>query len=274
MTQCNVCFRQCNIPEGQLGFCKTKKCENGQIIDRGYGKITSAALDPIEKKPLARFYPGRNILSFGSYGCSLRCPFCQNWEISQQDLDNQSETVTPQMLVNKAIELKPYNNIGLAATYNETSLSPDFIRDTFSLLKETAPDMKTVMVTSGCNTLEALEEYLPYTDAFNIDLKGFTPQYYKWVGGDLETTKEYIKRAAKDAHVELTMLVVPGKNDSVEDMEKMAKWIADIDPNIPLHLSRYFPRYKCDIEITPAETLYKLKDTAGKYLNYVFLGNI
>lgn len=274
MTQCSICFHRCNIPEGKTGFCKTKQNRNGTIVDRAYGKITAAALDPIEKKPLARFYPGTSILSFGSYGCALRCPFCQNWEISQQDLYDQAETVSPQQLVAKAIERKPFGNIGLAATYNEPALSPQFLKDTFKLLKETDPDMKTVVVTSGPNTIEALETYLPYTDAFNIDLKGFTEDYYKWVGGDLETTKAYIQRAAKDAHVELTMLVVPGKNDDPEDMERMAKWIAQIDPEIPLHLSRYFPRYKCEIERTPKETLYKLKDIASKYLHYVYLGNV
>ena len=270
--QCNVCFRRCHIPEGKLGACRTKTNENGKLIERGYGNITSAALDPIEKKPLYRFYPGSMILSFGSFGCSMRCPFCQNWQISQQDLFTESETVLPEDLVCKALELKPYGNIGLAATYNEPMLSPEFLKDTFQLAREKG--LKTVIVTSGSATMESLEQVLPYTDAFNIDLKGFTEDFYKWAGGDFETTKAFIQRAAQKAHVELTMLVIPGKNDSPQQMEEMARWIADLSPEIPLHLSRYFPRYQCEIEMTPVQTLQELKSIAEKYLQHVYLGNV
>lgn len=269
---CSVCFRRCLIPEGKTGFCRTKKNVNGQLVDLSSGRITSAALDPIEKKPLARFYPGSLILSFGSYGCSLTCPFCQNWQIAQQDLYLESEQVSPEQLVAKALELKPYGNIGLAATYNEPMLNPEFLAETFKQAK--AAGLKTVIVTNGSATLETLEQVLPYTDAFNIDLKGFTPEFYHWVGGDLETVKAFIERAAQSAHVELTMLVIPQKNDSVAEMEQMAAWIAGISPDIPLHLSRYFPRWKCTIEATGIESLKMLQKTARKYLKHVYLGNV
>lgn len=241
-------------------------------MDLSAGKITSAALDPVEKKPLYRFYPGSMILSFGSYGCSMRCPFCQNWEISQQDLYGQTEEATPEWLVEKAEELKMYGNIGLAATYNEPMLNPGFLQTTFALAKEKG--LKTVIVTSGTATMESLEKVLPVTDAFNIDLKSFSDEFYKWAGGDLETVKAFIQRAARDAHVELTTLVIPGKNDGEDEMEEMAGWIASISPDIPLHITRYFPQYQSHIPMTPKETLEKLKAIAEKHLNHVYLGNI
>lgn len=270
--KCNVCFHQCDLKEGQIGFCKGRINKNGVIQARNYGKITSAALDPIEKKPLAAFYPGSLILSVGSYGCSLRCPFCQNYEISQADLDEFNEQVTPQQLVNKALELVPYGNIGLAFTYNEPMIGYEFIRDGAKLAHENG--LKTVVVTSGNATIETLEKILPYIDAFNIDLKGFTQEAYQYVGGDLETVKNFIAAAAKKAHVEVTTLVIPGKNDSQQDMERMAKWLASISDEIVLHLSRYFPRYHETIPATPIETLKSLQETARKYLKHVELGNV
>lgn len=270
--KCEVCFRQCDLEEGQEGFCKARVNQNGQITARNYGKISSAALDPIEKKPLVSFYPGSMILSVGSYGCSLRCPFCQNHEISQVDLDAKCEQVTPEQLVDKALELVPYGNIGIAFTYNEPMVGYEFIRDTAKLAHEKG--LKTVVVTSGNATVNTLEKILPYIDAFNVDLKGFTKDAYRYVGGDLETTKNFIARAAKDAHVEVTTLVVPGKNDSVEDMERMARWLSEISPDIVLHLSRYFPRYHETIPPTSVETLKKLRQTAQKCLHHVVLGNV
>lgn len=270
--KCDVCFRKCDLKDGQIGFCKGRENRNGIIVPRNYGRISSAALDPIEKKPLVDFYPGSLILSVGSYGCSLRCPFCQNHEISQQDLEGQCETVTPQQLVDKALSLVPYGNIGIAFTYNEPLIGYEFVRDSARLAKENG--LKTVLVTSGNASEKVLDELLPYIDAYNIDLKGFTDDYYRYVGGNLDMTKCFIEKAAKAAHVELTTLIVPGKNDSVEDMERMAKWIASISPDIVLHLSRYFPRYHEKEDPTPIETLKKLQNTAKKYLKTVVLGNV
>lgn len=269
---CQTCFRHCDIPEGKTGYCRGRKNENGVIVPANYGQLTSLALDPIEKKPLGWFYPGSNILSAGSYGCNLSCPFCQNHSISHPVRDIETLYVPPEDLVAKAVELKPYNNIGIAFTYNEPMISWEYIRDTFRLAKEAG--LKTVIVTSGSTSPESLDEVLDLTDAFNIDLKGFTQDYYDYVGGDLEAVKAFIKKAAAKSHVELTTLVIPGKNDSVEDMEAMAKWIADISPDIPLHLTRYFPRWKSTAEATPIDTLETLKAAADKHLNHVRLGNV
>ncbi len=270
--KCEVCFRHCDLEEGQTGFCKGRINRNNQIVDRNYGRISSAALDPIEKKPLMRFCPGSMILSVGSYGCSLRCPFCQNHEISQVDLEGRCEEVTPEQLVAKAEELVPYGNIGIAFTYNEPMIGLEFVLDTEKLAKEKG--LKTVVVTSGNATIKALDEILPYTDAFNIDLKGFTQKAYDYLGGDLQTVKDFIAHAAKSAHVEVTSLIVPGKNDSEQEMDQLASWLASINPDIPLHLTRYFPRWKETTPATPVETLYKLQKVAQKHLHDVILGNI
>lgn len=270
--ECDVCFHRCTLKEGQTGFCRARKNENGRIIDENYGCISSATLDPIEKKPLAYFYPGSKILSVGSYGCNLRCPFCQNHEIAQQDLRNQCEKVTPQQLVDKAIELKPYGNIGIAFTYNEPMISWEFIRDTAKLAHENG--LKVVVVTNGTATVETLEKILPYVDAFNVDLKGYTQDYYDWLHGDLETVKKFIETAAKKSHVEVTTLVVPGRNDSEEEMDALASFLASVDPDIPLHITRYFPRWKEKEDPTPVATLKKLEETATKHLNRVRIGNV
>lgn len=270
--KCTVCFRQCELKEGQTGFCMARMCKEGKIIDRNYARITSAALDPIEKKPLSAFYPGSMILSVGSYGCSLACPFCQNHTISKADLNSQAECISPEELVAQALALREYGNIGIAFTYNEPLVGYEYVRDCAKLAKERG--LKTVVVTSGNASLDVLEEILPYIDAFNIDLKGFMQDYYDYVGGDLEMVKAFILRAAKDAHVELTTLVVPGRNDSLEEMERMCAWIANISPDIVLHLSRYFPRYQENTPPTPIETLRALEKVAHTYLHTVRLGNV
>lgn len=230
-------------------------------------------LDPIEKKPLARFYPGSKILSVGSFGCNLFCPFCQNHEIStagQTEIGWQD--VTPAQLVRLASGYQNAGNIGVAFTYNEPLVGYEFVRDTACLVKQNG--MKTVVVTNGSVELEILEEILPYIDAMNIDLKGFTEDYYRKLGGNLNTVKAFIERAAKDCHVELTTLIVPGENDSKEEMEQEAAWIASLSPEIPLHVSRFFPRYQMtDRKATEVRQVYRMKQIAEKYLKYVYTGN-
>ncbi len=276
-TICQVCMHHCALEPGQTGLCRARKNEGGEIICENYGWITSLALDPIEKKPLYDFHPGSTILSVGSYGCNLRCPFCQNHEISMADgrrLD--AEKVSPVQLADLAFmwkEQKTAGNIGIAYTYNEPLVGWEFVRDTARLVREYG--MQNVLVTNGTATLEALEELLPWIDAMNIDLKGFREEYYRKIGGDLETVKAFIARAVESCHVELTTLIVPGENDSLEDMEAQAKWIAGLCPAVPLHITRFFPRYHMkDKEATDVEQLYRLQRTAGKYLEKVYVGNV
>lgn len=276
-TICHTCMHHCSLEPGQRGLCRARKNEGGRIVCENYGKITSLALDAVEKKPLKLFYPGSRILSVGSYGCNLRCAFCQNHEISMSDFET-AETVfiSPQALAEKALACKDAGNIGVAFTYNEPLVGWEYIRDTGVLVKQAG--MKNVLVTNGTASVEVLEEILPLIDAMNIDLKGFHDSYYRELGGDLETVKEFILRAAAGCHVELTTLIVPGKNDTVSEMEKEAEWIASVEEavgkKIPLHVTRFFPRYHMkDKEAIEVGKVYALAEAARKYLAYVFVGN-
>lgn len=270
---CPVCPHHCRLMDGQYGRCGARKNENGKIICDNYGKVTALALDPIEKKPLRHFFPGSMILSVGSYGCNLSCPFCQNHEISMARSENTGwRMMRPEELADLAEDCRGRGNIGVAFTYNEPLAGYEFVRDTARLVHERG--MKNVLVTNGTAKLPVLEELLPYIDAMNIDLKGFTEEYYRKLGGSLETVKEFIRRAAKECHVELTTLIVPGENDSAEEMEREAEWIASVDSEIVLHVTRFFPRYRMtDRKATDVEEVYRLRDAAGKYLKYVYTGN-
>ena len=274
MPICSICPRHCRLHEGQVGFCRARACINGVVVPINYGKITSIALDPIEKKPLYHFYSGSKILSVGSFGCNLRCPFCQNYQISMAGInDIAMQDISPQELTNLALKLaqEPAGNIGVAFTYNEPFISHEFVRDCSELLHKAG--MKTVLITNGHVNLPPLLDLLPLIDAMNIDLKGFSQEYYDYVGGNFECVKQTIATAYDKCHIEVTTLIVPTKNDSLEAMEQEAMWLASLSPEIPLHLSRYFPRYKSQIATTPIETLRALQQTAQKYLKHVYIGN-
>jgi len=271
--QCELCFHHCELDEGQTGVCRARANRGGTVVPLNYGKVTSLALDPIEKKPLRRFHPGSVILSVGSFGCNLRCPFCQNHEISMAgDGGIQTADVSPEQLADKAAELRPRGNIGVAYTYNEPLVGYEFVRDCAALVHERG--MVNVLVTNGTIEETPLRALLPLIDAANIDLKGFTPAWYRRLGGDLETVKRSIALASECCHVEVTTLLVSGENDSVGEIRSLARWLAGIDRNIPLHLSRFFPRYKMtDRPPTPVETVYALAETAREQLTYVYTGN-
>jgi pyruvate formate lyase activating enzyme len=271
--ECKVCMHQCRLAEGQLGRCHARRNVEGSIVAANYGKVTSLALDPIEKKPLYRFYPGSKILSVGSYGCNLTCSFCQNHSISMvKEEETDTMIMTPEELADKALELKEYGNIGVAFTYNEPLIGYEYVIDTAKLLRE--HDMKTVVVTNGSASEEIGKELLPYVDALNIDMKGFTEEYYRKIGGDLETVKRFIALAAKECHVELTTLIVPGENDSIEEIRQLSQWVASIDDQIPLHITRFFPRWKMtDRNATEVNKIFELTNIARVYLKYVYEGN-
>ena len=285
MAVCEVCFRHCDIKEGRTGFCGARSCREGKVIASNYGKVTSLALDPIEKKPLARFMPGSLILSAGSYGCNLRCPFCQNHEISWSGealrFADQAEYISPEELAATASYYRNRGNIGVAYTYNEPLIGYEYIRDTARLVHEQG--MKNVLVTNGCASLSILEEILPYVDAMNIDLKGFSDTFYRNVlGGDRQMVMDFIERAAKGCHVEITTLIVPGENDSEEEMRQISSWIAGLTDQegrvagreIPLHISRFFPRFHMtDRKATSVRHIYHLAEVAKEELSYVYTGN-
>lgn len=271
--KCELCFHRCQLAEGQIGFCRARIRRDGAVVPLNYGKLTSLALDPIEKKPLRRFRPRSLILSVGSFGCNLRCPFCQNHEISMAgDGTIQTVDVSPEQLANKAAELIPRGNIGVAYTYNEPLVGYEYVRDCAALVHDRG--MVNVLVTNGTINEQPWRALLPLIDAANIDLKGFSRSWYRRLGGDLDTVKRSIALAAEQCHVEVTTLLVPGENDSVEEVRALAQWLASVDPDIPLHLSRFFPRYEMrDRPPTPVQDVYRLADEARAWLTYVYTGN-
>ncbi len=271
---CPACFRHCRIREGETGFCRARGNKGGEIVCMNYGKVTSLALDPIEKKPLARFYPGSRILSVGSFGCNMACPFCQNDAISFADEDTvQWRYLPPDELAEMARQLEPRGNIGVAYTYIEPMVGFEYVRDTARPVRDLG--MKNVVVTNGAFTEETLLEVLPWIDAFNIDLKGFTQAWYRELGGDLETVKRFIIKGAQRAHVELTTLIVPEKNDDEDEMRDLSRWVASVGREIPLHITRFFPRRDyADNCPTDIALLRRLAAVAGESLETVVVGNV
>lgn len=275
-TRCEICHHNCSLDEGQLGVCRARRNKDGRIICENYGRITSIALDPIEKKPLHMFKPGSKILSVGSYGCNMHCLFCQNYEISMADPCKDSNTqwfeITPGKLAERAVELMPYGNVGLAYTYNEPFISYEFVMDCAKLIRERG--LVNVAVTNGCINEQPLLEILPYFDAMNIDLKSFRHDFYSRMGGDLDTVLNTIKITAKRCHVEVTTLIIPGENDTDEEMEEIASWLAGVDKDITLHVTRFFPAWKMtDRPPTPVDRVYGLARVAKRYLKNVLVGN-
>lgn len=269
---CTLCFHHCQLDEGQTGFCRARAGRGDKIVPLNYGRLTSLALDPIEKKPLRRFHPGSQILSVGSFGCNLRCPFCQNASIAQIGSEAPTRNVTPEELANLARELVPHDNIGVAYTYNEPLVGYEYVRDCAERIHQAG--LLNVLVSNGTIEEKPWRELLPLIDAANIDLKGFNDSWYRSLSGDLATVKRNIAIAAEHCHLEVTTLIIPGSNDSPAEMQAEAKWLAAISPDIPLHISRFFPRHHMtNRPPTPVYTIYHLADIAREHLQYVYTGN-
>ena len=291
---CSLCPNNCDIKPGQTGKCRARMCIDPtsedikrfmvpgpaefsgtyeRIIPINYGKISAAALDPIEKKPLRRYKRGSMILSVGSFGCNLSCPFCQNHRISMTDIDHSiTKDINPYQLLDAANEARSAGSIGVAFTYNEPLIGYEYVLDCAKLLKKAGLDV--VLVTNGCICEEPLKELLPYVDAMNIDLKAFNAVFYKRISGDFETVKRTIEISQKACHVELTTLIIPGENDSADEMHAEADWIASLNKDIPLHISRFFPAYDyAHKAATDVRAIYELVDIARGSLNYVYTGN-
>jgi pyruvate formate lyase activating enzyme len=273
--QCLLCPHECRISPGNFGICKVRENKEGTLLAPTYEKACAVRFDPIEKKPLYHFFPGSQILSIGTVGCNLTCKFCQNWEISQ--CCTKDYPYLKPLPVGEALRMMAdrTDNIGVAYTYNEPTVFFEFMLALAMKVKEAG--MKNVAVTNGYINKKPLEELLDYIDAFNVDLKAFTEDFYRRVtGGSLGPVKETILSIhAKGRHLELTNLVVTGLNDQPETFEEMVKWIAgELGPGTPLHLSRYFPDYQLDATSTPVATLLKFHEIAIRHLHFVYLGNV
>lgn len=270
VVHCLLCPHDCKIVNGVAGVCGVRRNIDGKLYSLVYGETTSVSLDPVEKKPLYHYHPGENILSLGTKGCNFKCPFCQNWAISQ-DLEAQTQKITSRWAVDKAKECKSF---GIAYTYNEPFIWYEFVLETAKLAKKEG--LENVLVTNGYVNAGPLEEMLPFIDAMNIDLKSIDDEFYRKIcRGSLEPVLYTIKRSAKSCHIELTNLIIPGLNDSDDNFKRLVDWIYDnVGAEAPLHFSRYFPCYKLDQPLTPEETLDRAYKIAKKKLNNVHLGNI
>lgn len=269
LVRCTLCPRECVIKSGKRGFCRAKENRSGELYSRIYAELSSIAMDPIEKKPLYHFYPGSQILSIGTVGCNLSCKFCQNWQISQ--VEAKTRRIKPEILIEQALHFKAK---GIAYTYSEPMIWYEYILETSKKARQNG--LTNVLVTNGVINQEPLKNLLPYIDAINLDVKAFNTDFYADLcGGDyLATVRETGELAAKNCHLEVTTLLVPGLNDQQSEIKNIAHWLASMSSEIPWHLTRYFPSYQLDLPATPVEHMKSLLKIAKEYLDYVYLGNL
>lgn len=266
--ECPLCPQHCKLREGQTGLCKVRSVKEGELVSLTYGEVAAWNMDPIEKKPLYHFYPGSQIFSAGGYGCNLSCFFCQNYEISQKHV--KGHRVTPELLAMRSLE---DGSIGLCFTYSEPLVWYEMIAHTAPLVKERGG--KVVLVSNGIIKEKYLEDIIPFIDAVNIDIKGFTEEFYlKHTGGKLRWVLDTVERLAGRVHMEITTLVIPTLNDNPEEIQSLASWLSDLSVPVAWHLSRYHPMYKCDISATDIKDLEYLWKMAREHLPYVYMGNV
>jgi len=266
---CLLCPNDCRIAEGKAGTCGVRENRGGTVELPHYGAISSIAVDPIEKKPLYHFHPGSRILSVGFVGCSFRCGFCQNWHISQS-IDVETRSISPEDLVKTAVRERSF---AIAYTYSEPLVHFEYVMDSAKLARKAG--LKNVLVTNGYLNPKPTDELLPFVDAANVDLKAWDPEFYRHeTGGKLEEVKRFITEAAGRIHLEVTTLIIPTKNDDPAQIEGIARFIAGLDPGIPLHLSAYHPQHKYTLPPTPPGTVHRLAEVARKHLKHVYVGNL
>ncbi|MGL5637350.1 MAG: AmmeMemoRadiSam system radical SAM enzyme [Bacteroidales bacterium] len=277
-TECELCPHRCLIINNHSGICNVRKNIDGTLYSLNYGHISSIALDPIEKKPLNDYKKGAKILSIGSIGCNLLCQFCQNWHIARAEYHETTPKeldLTPETIVQMAVDAVALGNIGLAYTYNEPSVWYEFMYDTALLIKNAGLD--NILVSNGYINEKPLRNLLPYIDAFNIDLKGTDNTFYnRLTKADINPVLQTIKHIAHSGkHLELTYLVIPGKNDNQSDFRNIMEWLVNnAGSDFSLHINRYFPAYRMDIQATAIESLISLAAIAREYIPRVYIGNV
>jgi pyruvate formate lyase activating enzyme len=270
--QCGLCPKLCTMKEGQVGFCRTRTNEGGRLLTVIYAEVTGCHVDPIEKKPLYHYHPGRPILSLGTKGCNFGCLFCQNWQIAQR-ADAPSQRLMPDEAVRAAVR---YDSFGIAYTYTEPLIWFEYVLDTAVLAHEQG--LENVLVTNGFICEAPLDELMPHVDAANIDVKSFDPEFYRRMcKGELAPVLRTVERVRAHWHVELTHLVVPYKDEAaiLDDVRRMRDWVADtLGADTPLHFSRYFPHHKLELPATSEALLMQAREIALERLEFVYIGNV
>ena len=269
---CLLCPHRCRLTEGERGKCGVRKVQGGKLVTTNYETCATASFDPIEKKPLYHFYPGRQIFSIGTFGCNLSCQFCQNWQLVHSSAGS-SRTLKPEDVLAILKYQAPERQVGVAYTYAEPTVWFEFVLETARLLAKHG--FRNVVISNGFIAREPLAELLPYIDAFNIDIKAFNSEFYRRLcGGTKGAVLQTVTQIYKRSHIELTYLLIPGLNDHQSEICRFVEWVAGLDPGIPVHCSRYFPQYKLNLPPTPVKTLEKAYAIARKRLDYVYLGNV
>ena len=267
--RCTLCPHQCAIKPTATGICRVRRNDEGDLRSLIYGRISALHLDPIEKKPLYHFHPGKPILSIGAIGCNLRCKYCQNWELVEGTLVRLHE-IRPEELVQQA---RKSGSIGIAYTYNEPVIWFEFIMDTARVFRDAG--LKNVLVTNGYCSLDPWAELLPLVDAMNIDLKSIRDHFYRThCSGSVEPVTRCIEQAVRHCHVEITNLVIPRHNDSLSDLGDLVDFVASLGKGIPLHFSRYYPCHQFAEPPTSPEMLTTAFELARRRLDYVYIGNL
>ena len=274
--QCDLCPRDCKLHEGQRGACFVRQMEQGQMVLTTYGRSSGFCIDPIEKKPLNHFYPGSSVFSFGTAGCNLACKFCQNWDISKsRDMDRLMDAASPEAIAQAAAA---HACKSVAFTYNDPVIFAEYAMDTADACH--ALGLKTVAVTAGYMHAEPRREFYAKMDAANVDLKSFSEDfYYHLTGAHLQPVLDTLRYLVRETEVwlEITTLLIPGKNDSEAEITALVQWVAqELGLEVPLHFSAFHPDYKLnDLPPTPPATLSRARELArAAGLRYVYTGNV